>query len=210
MKFQINSLRELKEKQKLFVIETCLLGDPVLESTHLERNFFAEKFTTGMLGKNKQQIWDDWRRGADGRGKHPDGDLDVDIVGFWSASRTIGSVGLKGTVQRLNRRFLGRMDYAELFHHIGHEGMHKIGYFHGGRSFRKDVSYRMGDIMERSFEQYYEWTSYDKEELRGRAIIILKKINGGEKSFEDKTYNDLVNDIIAENNPLIKNFKLVA
>lgn len=183
MKFQINSLRELKEKQKLFVIETCLLGDPVLESPILKEIWLDPRVKIkGNLGMTKEQIWEKWWMGADGPGKTPDNDLDVDIIGYWSYSRTIGSVSLNGIVQRLNRKFLQgwltREQYRDLFEHICHEGFHKISFYHSGKwSRNEDVTYQFGRCSEKAFVEYYKVNKYDKEELRGRAQQILKGLN---------------------------------
>ena len=156
MKFRINSLKELTEKEQNFVRETCILGDPVLDSYILQQKFF-EKNMAGMLGKSKQKIWDDWHKGADGPGREPDGFLDLDIVGFWDSSRTIGGVSLWGKIQRINRKILGTMRHKELFRHLVHESFHKIGFYH--KSFlwgRRDVAYRGGEAAEEAFKEYYK------------------------------------------------------
>jgi hypothetical protein len=162
MKFQINSLKELSPSQVSFVKETCVLGDPVLDSPILYECWMdpAVKIK-GNLGLTKQEIWDKWWMGADGRGKNPDGDLDIDVVGYWSPSRTIGSVSLNGYIQRINRRYLQgwltRRQHEVLFGHFLHEGFHKISFYHSRNwSTLQDVTYQFGRCGERAFQRFHE------------------------------------------------------
>jgi hypothetical protein len=150
---QIHGLKDLTQKEQAQVTRALKLGEPVL-SSDIFKEMVLKLRMSETRGFSNLQIYEKFMSGSDSNGP-ADGDLDIDIVGFWDSSRTIGSTNVYGKIQRLNRRFLGIFDDSDIFGHVVHETMHRFGWIHAG-AHSTSVPYKWGYAARDAFRKYYK------------------------------------------------------
>lgn len=172
MNIQIHGLRNFSEKQQNKIKSALYRGGPVIDSSIFEKKIVNAKYKESR-GLNGDQILRLIRSGADDKGKTIDGDIDVDMEGFWSASNTIGSTYVGGFTAYMNRRYLDKFDESEVFGHVMHELMHRAyGFKHKSKikSIKLNtVPYVVGYKSTAAFEEFYAQAPIN--ELTGSSFV---------------------------------------
>jgi len=151
---KIDKMRDLSEKNQKLIIRTCEMATPVLNWRVWEERIMRQDYREDK-GKSGAHILSLIKTGADDPSKNPDGDIDLDITGFFRLSSTIGYTYLNSYRTWVNRRFLDKFSEAELFGHIMHELMHRaFGFTH--RIHKGSVPYVVGYVSRDSFQEYYK------------------------------------------------------
>jgi hypothetical protein len=151
---KINKMRDLSEKNQDLIRRACKKGEDVLNWRIWEERIIRSKYTE-TNGKSGEQILSLIKTGADDEQRIPDGDIDIDITGFFRLTGTIGYTYLNSYRTWVNRRFLGKFSEAEVFGHIMHEFMHRAFGFTHDIAHSTSVPYRVGYISRDSFEEFY-------------------------------------------------------
>lgn len=154
MRVEIHGLRNFNHEEKEKIVRTLRMGSPVLASEVWADKISRAKFTEAK-GMNGAQIVKLIRTGADDKGKVPDGDLDIDISGFFDLSKTVGYTHVGGFTTYMNRRFLRKFEDHEVFGHCLHELMHRAyGFVHRFRH-ATSVPYVVGYKSREAFREFY-------------------------------------------------------
>ena len=165
MEIKIIGMYELNQKEQDAIKDAVELGIPVLNSNVFKLAIIYSTFRENK-GYSSKQIYEMIMNGGD---QHLDGTfpldqtMDLDITGFWSASKTIGYTNLRGIKTYINRSFLQRFDASEIFGHIIHEYCHKLDFAH--RSWfgrQKSVPYVCGYKARDAFKEFYSRPSLNQ------------------------------------------------
>lgn len=152
MKIVIHGLINLKEDEKEKIRTALKMGEEVLDSDIWLLKISSLKFKgTKKTGADVAHLI---LSGADAGGV--DRDIDIEIEGFFSWKGTVGYTYLKALKTYINRRFLRKFDYSEVFGHIMHELMHRLGFAHQDNVSKKDdVAYQVGYASRAAFKEYF-------------------------------------------------------
>lgn len=146
-------MKNLNPEQQEKIRSSLLKGEYVLDSNLWSDRIIAAKYTENR-GFKGRDIVDMIRSGAHDGGIE-DRVLDIDIVGFYRASSTIGYTYLGSLTQWINRKFLNKYTESDVFKHVMHETMHRC--FRFLHRYRKSTSvpYRVGNLSRDAFIEYY-------------------------------------------------------
>jgi len=153
MKIVIHGLSNLKEDEKEKIRTALKMGEEVLSSENFANRILALKFKGTT--KKPSDVLGLILSGSD-NGK-ADEVIDINIEGFFKWNSTVGYTYLHAAKTYINRRFLRKFTHAEVFGHIMHELMHRMGFAHKDSVDRKfDVAYLVGYASRNAFEAYYK------------------------------------------------------
>ena len=163
MNIQIHNLLSLNATQREKIVTAMKKGIILIDLPVWEQKVLSATFTE-TRGMTNAQIRDLIRSGADGKGKVADGDIDIDIRGYYSYRRVIGYTFLNDYRQWVNRRFLDRMAEHDLFGHIMHETLHRFGFAHTS-THASSVPYRIGNICRLAYLEHYSGKEFELESV---------------------------------------------
>lgn len=163
MKVQIQKLANLNPRQQEKIISACNKGFPLI-GLPVWNNRILKLHMTETRGMSNQQIIDLIMKGADGKGMVADGDIDIDITGFFKLNRTIGYTYLRDYRTWINRKFLDQFSESEVFGHLMHELLHKLNFTHN-IVHATSVPYQIGYASRYAFLENYAGKSLLKTEM---------------------------------------------
>lgn len=169
MKVQIHNLRELNGKQQEKIIAALNKGFPLVNMPIWE-NRILKLSLRETKGMTNAQIITLIRSGKDGNGVEADGDIDIDITGFFKRSSTVGYTYLGSTRTWINRRFLDKFSEAEVFGHVFHEALHRYGFEH--KVHKGSVPYEIGYASRYAFLEHYSGRSLLNLEVAAAASFM--------------------------------------
>lgn len=125
--------------------KACEALEEVVNSEVFKQMVLSTHFTS-TNGLSNQQILDRIYSGADNINTASDGDIDVHVIMYHKANRTVGYTYPDTHKTWVNRKFYG--DVKSIAANIAHEAMHKIGFDHSSASEHTSVPYAIGSIIE--------------------------------------------------------------
>lgn len=125
--------------------KACEALEEVINSEVFKQMVLSTYFTS-KNGLTNQQILDRIYSGADTINPASDGDIDVHVIMYHKANRTVGYTYPDTHKTWVNRKFYG--DVKSIAANIAHEAMHKIGFDHSSASEHTSVPYAIGSIIE--------------------------------------------------------------
>lgn len=154
MKIMIHGLTKLNAAEKNKIIRSLKKGEAVIDSPVWFNAISGLRFTG--TSKTGTEIAKMIRSGEDYKPYGKDGVIDIEIEGFYKNSSTVGYTYLNRLKTYINRKFLRQFTEDEVFGHIMHELMHRMGFSHDSSTDKKsDVAYLVGYASRDAFEEYY-------------------------------------------------------
>lgn len=180
MNIVIHGLSNLNGKEQAKIRAALLKGSAVLDSKLFQDRVINAKYTVETRGFTGEQILQMILSGADDQGKTIDGDIDVDISGFYRFGSTIGYTYLGSFRQYINRRWLGGASESDIFGHILHELMHRAYRFTHNKKHTGSVPYVIGEVARKSFRDFY--SAMNEASFYGDCSVLDSYLEKGEES----------------------------
>lgn len=125
--------------------KACEALEEVVNSEVFKQMVLSTHFTS-TNGLSNQQILDRIYSGADNINTASDGDIDVHVIMYHKANRTVGYTYPNTHKTWVNRKFYGEV--KDIANNLIHEYLHKLSFDHSSASEHTSVPYMVGFIVE--------------------------------------------------------------
>lgn len=155
MEIRIHAMSQLSTSEQEKIKRALKSAEPVLDSINWESKMLRASFKESK-GYSNQQIINMIRSGSHDGGS-ADQVIDINMIGFYKLNNIVGYTYLGSLKQWINRHYLNKYDFADIFHHVMHETMHRSFRFkHSTARAQSSVPYLVGFISADAHREFYK------------------------------------------------------